>query len=275
VSPDGTRVAVGVPDANGDLALWVYSVNTGAGLRLTQQGGTNTPVWVSNDRIAFWSNAQGASGQIDTVEADGSGHPEQLLVSPSGIFGDFPTSFDVARHDLIFTRLLTAAHREIFRLPLQQGAEADPVLQGAFNRGNAELSPDGRWLVYRSDQSGAMEVYLQAYPGPGPTVPVSIGGGASVTWFPDGKALGYRLADQMMSVSVETGTGAPRIGRPTELFRGSYFASPNGSRQYHIAPDGRFLMLKSSPGSTAGALPPQVVLVQNWLQELNARVPTR
>ena len=52
-----------------------------------------------------------------------------------------------------------------------------PVLQGEFARGNADVSPDGNWMAYRSNQSGQSEIYLQPYPGPGPTVPVSIGGG--------------------------------------------------------------------------------------------------
>ena len=50
-------------------------------------------------------------------------------------------------------------------LSLQGDPTVEPLLQGEFNRGNAEGSPDGRWLIYRSDQSGEMEVYLQPYPG--------------------------------------------------------------------------------------------------------------
>ena len=120
-----------------------------------------------------------------------------------------------------------------------------------------------------------MESYVQPYPGPGPVVPVSIGGGRSVTWSPDGSELIYRLDDRMMVVSVDADAERVRIGPPTELFRGAYVASvPGGSRQYHVAPDGRFLMLKDVVGQSArDELPPQVVLVPNWFEELKERVP--
>lgn len=144
------------------------------------------------------------------------------------------------------------------------------MLEGEFNRGNAEVSPDGRWMVYRSDQSGSMEVYVQPFPGPGPTVPASIGGGTSVTWSPDGTELFYRLNDRMMAAPFSTEGGTPTIGRPVELFRGPYVAAPlGGSRQYHVAPDGRFVMLREEG---AGG-PPQVVLVQNFFEELRERLP--
>ncbi len=119
-----------------------------------------------------------------------------------------------------------------------------------------------------------MDVYVQPYPGPGPTVPVSIGGGTSVTWSPDGSELIYRLDDRMMVVSVDADGGTPRIGPPTELFRGAYvMADAGNARQYHVAPDGRFLMLKEVAAQGPGdALPPQVVLVQNWFEELRERV---
>ena len=105
-------------------------------------------------------------------------------------------------------------------------------------------------------------------------MPVSIGGGTSVTWSPDGSELIYRLDDRMMAVSVEAVGETVRIGRPTELFSGAYVAAANGgTRQYHVAPDGRFLMLKDAAVESQGdVLPPQVVLIQNWFEELRERV---
>ena len=133
-------------------------------------------------------------------------------------------------------------------------------------------SPDGNWLAYRSDQSGQMEVYLQPYPGPGPTVPVSIGGGNHVTWSQGGSELFYQQGRSMMAVVVNAdGT----VSTPTELFDGDYVVSgTNGARQYHVAPDGRFLMLRSGDASaTDTETLTQVVLVQNWHEELKRLVP--
>jgi Tol biopolymer transport system component len=271
VSPDGTKLAVGVPDDQGVVALWVYDVASAAGLRLTQEGAINTPVWTLDGRVAYASNVAGGPFQIHAAMADMSAAPENLLTNEN-ILGDYPTAVTPDGMHVIFSRVVNGAHREIFQLSLQDNSTL-PLLQGEFNRGNAEVSPDGRWLVYRSDQSGEMEVYVQPYPGPGPTVPVSIGGGTSVTWSPDGSELIYRLDDRMMMVSVDADGERVRIGQPTELFRGDHVAAAiGGGRQYHVAPDGRFLMLKDVASEAGGELPPQVVLVQNWFEELKERV---
>jgi len=274
LSPDGTRLAVGVPDDEGIVALWVFDVGSAAGLRLTQEGATQTPVWTTDGRILFATNVAGGPFQIHSVMADGSAAPEHLF-GTEGIVGDYPTAVTPDGMHVIFSRLITGAHREILQLSLQGDPTPEMLLQGEFNRGNAEVSPDGRWLVYRSNQSGEMEVYVQPYPGPGPVVPVSIGGGTSVTWSPDGSELIYRLDDRMMVVPVEAVGETVRIGRPTELFSGAYVAvALGGTRQYHVAPDGRFLMLKEVASQSPGdVLPPQVVLIQNWFEELRERVP--
>jgi Tol biopolymer transport system component len=273
VSPDGTRLAVAVSDVNGTQSLWVYDVVSAAGLRLTQGGAISTPVWTSDDRLIFSSTAEGPN-QIHAVMADGSAPPERLLANER-VVGDYPTSVTPDGRGVVFSRIVTGVQREIWELPLEGDPTPAPLLQGEFDRGNGEVSPDGRWLVYRSNQSGQMEVYVQPHPGPGPTVPVSIGGGHSVTWSPDGSELIYRLDDRMMAAPFLLDGGAPRVGRPVELFRGDYVASlPNGARQYHVAPDGRFLMLKDASGDSADdELPPQVVLVQNFFQELKRLAP--
>ena len=82
--PDGTRLAVGVPDAQGVVALWVFDVASAAGLRLTQEGATQTPVWTLDGRITFASNVAGGPFQIHAVMADGSAAPELLFANEGG-----------------------------------------------------------------------------------------------------------------------------------------------------------------------------------------------
>jgi Tol biopolymer transport system component len=266
LSPDGTRLATGVLDSGGGLALWVFDVASAAGLRLTQEGTVNTPVWTSDNRIAFRVGGVAAPG-IYTVMADGSGEPEPLLLGEEGTIGDFPTGATPDGRSLIFTRIRDGSRRDILQVPLEGEPVAEPVLAGEFSRGNGEVSPDGRWLLYRSDQSGQMEIYVQPYPGPGPTIPVSIGGGTNPTWSPDGSDVIYRLDDRMMAVSFSVDGETPRIGQPRELFRGDYVAADG--QQYHVSPDGRFLMLRDVTGVTAGGgLSGQIILVQNFFEEL-------
>ena len=93
-------------------------------------------------------------------------------------------------------------------------------------------------------------------------------------WSVDGSRLFYRLDSQMMAVTVEP-SDPLRIGSPTALFESAAFIGTGGIRQHHLAPDGRFLMLEDvAPDAGAGESPTQVVLVQNWFEELTRLVPT-
>jgi Tol biopolymer transport system component len=83
-----------------------------------------------------------------------------------------------------------------------------PFLEGEHNEGTAVFSPDGRWVVYASDESGRSEIYVRAFPGPGGKWQVSAAGGNLPTWNPDGGELFYvGLDEALMAVPVETDGG--------------------------------------------------------------------
>ena len=173
-SPDGTRLAVAVREQEG-TALWVYDVASAGGLRLTEEAAdANLPLWMPDgDRLVFGWTRGNLTRDIYWVSADGSDAPERLTTSDTF---DSPTSLTPDGSAVVFVRIYSD-RREICHAPIDGSREPAPVVQGGLvNRGNPQVSPDGRWLAYRADQSGQMEIYVQPYPGPGPTVPVSIGG---------------------------------------------------------------------------------------------------
>ena len=139
------------------------------------------------------------------------------------------------------------------------------------------ISPDGSWLVYSSDQSGRGEIEVQSYPGPGPTVPVSIGGAGAADWSADGTEIFYRLGGAMMAVDVVADGDDMRVDQPSRLFEGDYLPAALGRpTEFDVAADGRFLMIKRGDPQDAAAdnaLPTQVVLVENWFDELERLVP--
>jgi hypothetical protein len=122
-------------------------------------------------------------------------------------------------------------------------------------------------------------VYVQPYPGPGPRLPVSTNGGTAPAWSRDGRELfftttqtvgGQAAPTKMMVVPVAFSptfsAGAPRM-----LFEGRYGASA-AIRPYDVAPDGRrFLMVQQKERPVVSVS--EMVLVQNWFEELRARVP--
>src|SRR6185436_2626009 len=112
----------------------------------------------------------------------------------------------------------------------------------AFDKGQPQFSPDGRWVAYSSRESGQRQVYVQPAPKAdgAPQAAgkwqVSTDGGQSPRWARSGRELFYRNGDRMMAVAVEPGP-AFRAGTPKMLFEGRYDFG------YDVAPDGkRFLV---------------------------------
>src|SRR5262249_42060876 len=134
-------------------------------------------------------------------------------------------------------------------------------------------SPDGLWIAYTSDDSGAYQVYVQPFRGPGGKTQISTDGGQFPRWARNGRELFYRNGDKMMAVDIET-KPALRAGKPTVLFEGRYEASSSYRQPgtgYDVSPDGkRFLMIRASGEQPATT---QVQVVQEWFEELKRRAP--
>jgi eukaryotic-like serine/threonine-protein kinase len=117
------------------------------------------------------------------------------------------------------------------------------------------------------------EVYVQPYPGPGGKWQISTEGGTEPVWNPNGKELFYRSGDKMMSVDITTRPSFS-AGKPKTLFQGPYLPTAITFPYYDVSPDGqRFLMIKPDE-QTSSSAPTQIVVVQNWFEELKQKVPT-
>ena len=156
-----------------------------------------------------------------------------------------------------------------------QGDRAPDVLwQTGFNERNAEISPDGRWLVYEANDSGLFEVYVRTFPDvDSGRWQISTEGGVQPRWSPDGSELFYRApGGGLMAVGV-LAEATFVAGNPEVLFTGGNYAFQGPARTYDVAPDGqRFLLIKSDSGSDASTSASMVV-VQNWHEELRRLVP--
>ncbi len=138
----------------------------------------------------------------------------------------------------------------------------------------AEVSPDGHWVVYDSDESGQFEVYLRPYPDVyrGSRWQVSAAGGRQPVWSRDGRELFYRdFSGALMAVRMTAGPSfAP--GPPVRLFEGSGFSGAGGQgsgRTFDVSPDGsRFLMIRTGDQSAT-----PLVVVLNWFEELKRLAP--
>jgi len=163
---------------------------------------------------------------------------------------------------LVFTLSDPTTQSDIWLLPLTGERKPRPIVKTRFAETNAEVSPDGRWLAYASDESGRVEVYVQGFPEGGDRIQVSIDGGEWPRWSADGRELFFRWGNQMMRVAV-AGGAALSVSRPAVLFRAEF------GEGYSIARDGRFLITQRD----AQAPPVRVNVILNWFDQLRARVP--
>jgi hypothetical protein len=128
------------------------------------------------------------------------------------------------------------------------------VAQTAASEAPARFSPDGRWVVYQSNESGRNEVYVQRFPGPGRRTQISTGGGAFPTWPRDGNSLFYLdSSNRVMSVAVVPKGERLEPGNPAPLFSLSVGAT------FEPAADGqRFLINEITKP------PSPITILLNW-----------
>jgi len=268
LSPDGTRVALGIQDAENDIWIWDLRRETLA--RLTFDPGFNRgPVWTPDGKRLAFSVQRGSAENIYWQAADGSGAPEPLTEIPN--VSIMPHAFSPDGAQLLFEEINTP--RDISLLRLDGKRETKPLVQTSFSEDSPDISPDGRWLAYESTESGRDEIYVRPFPDVNSgRWQISTGGGTRPLWSPNGRELFYYVdPGTLMAVRIEPGT-AFTAGSPAVVFRGQYFSGTVG-RQYSVSPDGRrFLMIKNA-ASAGNAPPPQIIVVQNWFEELKRRIP--
>jgi serine/threonine-protein kinase len=280
VSPNGSRIAVEVQDP-GDTNVWIGDTR-GTFTPLTVEAGEDSfPLWSPDgSRIVFFSARN--NGGLFARSADAT-DPERRLVSgtqwrPATWAGD----------RLVYEQL-RGADMQIGVPGEAQPSQTMTLLDDAsyYDMMQPVVSPDRLWVAYHSSESGALEVYVRSFPNiDADKRRVSTAGGYSPAWSPDGRELYYlgakggigraqRLPDGQMMAAQVASRPVLTISRPEALFSLRDYVFPVlMSREYDVAPDGRFLMLRDlvPGGSRVGH---QIVFVQNWIDELRSRVDAR
>jgi Tol biopolymer transport system component len=264
-SPDGRRLAFGYDDQGPTVQLSTYDLTERRRRPLVFESAFTSvwPVWSPDGQwVAFTSDRSGA-WNVFRADAGGSGKVEQLTADPKG--RQAPTSWSV--DSVLAIEQGPIGAKDILTLSLGDNPKLEPLLVNEFNERGGKFSPNGRWLAFTSNRSGQDEIWVKAFPGDAPPVPVSIGGGKEPVWSRDGRELFYRNGRRLMRVPVETEPSF-RAGQPSLLFEGNYtYGYLDWSFNYDVAPDGsRFVMVEEGPATKAAFL-------LNWTEELKRIVP--
>jgi serine/threonine-protein kinase len=271
LSPDGTRVALEIEDQENDI--WVWDLARATLTRVTTDPGLDqSPVWMRDGRrLLFSSQVGGVLGSLFWQAADGTGAVERLTESlnpqrPSAVLPDGAGVLFIETADMML-------------LTLGKDQRVLPVVRTPQAEQNVEISPDGRWLAYDSNDSGPSQIFVRPFPNAtGGKTQVSTNGGSQPLWARNGRELFYIAPDgTLMSVSITSGA-TWSAGTPTRVVQKPYFSGTavSSPRAYDVSPDNqRFLMLKQADSRDQPPAPATVVVVQNWLEELKRLVPLR
>ena len=266
LSPDGRRLVVSLTGegANASTDLWVYDLRQRTLSRLTFEGKFNDrPTWTPDGRRVTFASDRAGLRALYTVPWDGSG-PAQSLLAGRRLVQEGAWSHDgrvlVYRQGAGVGQTL----RDIYYLRPGVDSVPRPFLATEFDEFSPALSPDDRWLVYVSNESGRDQVYVRPFPGQGGRWQISIDGGTEPAWSHDGRRIYYRTSTDLMQADVQT-VPAFAVGARRRLFSTAAYASDRVARRYDIAPDGRFIFLKEVAG------PRELVVVINWFEELRRR----
>jgi serine/threonine protein kinase/dipeptidyl aminopeptidase/acylaminoacyl peptidase len=260
LSPDGKRLAVAIREgaAAASYDVWIIDLERNVRSRFTSdpadEGGAR---WTADGKlIAYYIAKKGLF-----IKPSRSSSSERRVID--GDLGPYPDSWTPDQRALLYELNDEKTSWDIWVLPVFPEGKPRPLIQAPERQEFGRISPDGRWIAYRSTESGREEIFVVPYPGPGDRVQVSSTGGKFPRWRRDGRELFYMNSDNRMMVVGVDGSGQMfRAGAETALFD----TMPIGANwPYDVTADGqRFLI--SSRAEQASSTP--ITVVVDWTAAL-------
>jgi Tol biopolymer transport system component len=246
LSPDGKRVAVHRHDPDGgDVLLFEPGHSAAAKFTFDAAQDNSSPVWTPDGtRVAFTSHRNGKWGLYIKL-ADNTRNEELLMDSDAPLA---PMSWSPDGQTLVYWTSTPQTQGDVWALPLKGDKKPIPIVNSGADERHPQLSPDGKWIAYSSNETGRSEVYVQPFP-QGTKIQISVNGGVYPRWGNLGKEVYFMnliSAGNLMASTVRVTGAAIQRDDPKVLFQTGYFNSPHAAGQYHpyaVSADGqRFLL---------------------------------
>ena len=269
LAPDGRSVAVSLLRGAAQ-DIWVKQLPSGPFSRVTFGDTVHMrAAWAGDGRSVVYLNDLGSgSGQPMMTRADGTGSPRVLLRSSAMTFAQVLQTRD--GQWLVLRRSFAESGAGDLYAVRTGDTTLVPLLTSPAREMSPSVSPDGHLLAYVSNESGRDEVYVRPFPDVAAARwQVSAAGGTMPVWARSGRELFYLNGhSDMTSVELKPGPGFS-VGEPRVLFPAGQYVLGGNAGVYDVTPDGRaFIMVRPASGADESEL----VVVQNWFEELRARV---
>ena len=254
VSPDGRRIVFVKEDpSRGGEDLWLTNIERGTSTRATFTSaglifGAFSP---DGTRLAV-STGRSARAAVWTQSVTGAGPKREI----GGLAENFQVYDWIPGEKLVGTTQRNRTGFDIAMLDVTTG-KLRHVLAGEYDEWFPEVSPDGKWLAYQSNESGRYQVYVTSLPEASAKLQISVDVGTRPEWSHDGSEITFEGAGKLYSVRVRAANETLDFDPPQELPIDITNATARG-----IAPDGRFLIIKGQQVTTPFSL------VTNWTRTL-------
>jgi serine/threonine-protein kinase len=266
-SPDGTRLAI---ELSGDV--WVYEPARDTMTPLTSDGTSGWPVWTPDSRYILFKDAGGMSW----IRSDGASKPQRLTQST---FSQQPFSLtpDGKRLALLESQ---GTGFDLWTVPLEidssgiRAGQPEPFLSTQFDERHPAFSPDGQWIAYSSNESGAFQIYVRAFPDNGSKRPVSSTGGVYPVWSRTAPELFFRTEDNQIMVARYRVNGDSFTPEKPRVWSAKRLANLGVVLNYDLTPDGKQVAaIMSIEPQEESKTAHNVTLLLNFFDELRRRAP--
>ncbi len=255
LSPDGTHLAiVQYQSTEAGYGIWVNDLKSNIEYPVTVIRNAEYPVWSPDGaRLAFSASLNGGARDLMTKRWNDSGPGKPIFHTGND---KWPLDWSSDGKTLLFYMNNEQGQAELWATSFVENSLSQ-VPGTPLDVSDARLSPDGKWLAYTSNQSGASIIFMQDFPKGESRLPISERGASNPRWNHDGTELFY-LSPRNELVSVHLRYGASvTADAPQVLFK----TLSVGVNPYTVSADGqRFLF--QIPADTARV--PTINLVQNW-----------
>ncbi|HTM25650.1 MAG TPA: protein kinase [Vicinamibacterales bacterium] len=258
--PDEKVLAVG---------LWLVDAQRGSSTKFTFGIGSMAPTWSRDSAHVAFASPRGGPPSLYQKPSDNGGLEELLLRSP---VSSRPTDWSAADKTLVYQSFDRVTRWDLWLMPTSGARTPTPFLRTPFNETSGRISPDGHWMAYVSDESGAPEVYVTSYPNARGKWSISAHGGNAPKWRRDGKELFFVAPNrQLIAVPVNVGNASAAFdaGPSKVLFdvpKLEFGATGLFSEwQYAASADGQRFLVRVPVSETR--VPPATVVL-NWSSEI-------
>ncbi len=250
LSPDQQRIATDRNDSDGRPEdIWILDPARNVTTRFTfDPAGEYAPAWSPDGSAIAFASMRAGLGNLFVADVANPANVRRLTNFPKDQVSPDSWSRD---GKMIVAERLAGANTDLWLFPVD-GSEGKPYLTTPFAERSADVSPDGAYIVYMSNESGRDEVYVERFPSHAERRQLSSSGGDLPRWRSDGREIFYVSHSELLSLDMTSKTATPK----------KLFLLPGNT--YDVARDGqRFIVDRPLDDNYSSPL----TFVSNWMAE--------